>query len=197
MLIRVPFEAAGRAVLLIVGVGVVGCRHEEGIREYWVPKTEATAETSASPAGPSYDVPVGWQLLPTMGGMRQAAFEVRQADQKLEITIISLPTQGNDLLANVNRWRGQIQLPPLESRQQLDEQLTTISVEQEPVPYVQLTSPPESKTRESILGAIVTRGETIWFVKLRGHAELAEREREHFEQFVRSLRFGKREQPNG
>ena len=45
--------------------------------------------------------------------------------------------------------------------------------------------------REAILGTIVNAEGRQWFIKLKGDAELAARETEHFEQFVQSIRFRK------
>ena len=49
-----------------------GCRYEEPIAEYWAPKS------SVASTGPTYETPSGWKELPTIGGMRLAAFEVQQ-----------------------------------------------------------------------------------------------------------------------
>ena len=43
---------------------------------------------------------------------------------------------------------------------------------------------------ERTLGAILPRPDRTWFIKLRGPAELVGGQREAFEAFVRSVRFG-------
>ena len=40
-----------------------------------------------------------------------------------------------------------------------------------------------------MLGAIVPRGQRDWFFKLTGDVELAAREKERFESFVKSVKF--------
>ncbi len=72
--------------------------------------------------GPSWDLPVGWQEQPG-SGMRYATVNVGSAG--LDISVISLPAP-QDLLANVNRWRNQLQLAPI-SEQQLSEQVERIA----------------------------------------------------------------------
>ena len=47
----------------------------------------------------------------------------------------------------------------------------------------------KSGSDQTILGAILVRQGTAWFIKLQGDPELADRERAHFESFVQSLVF--------
>jgi hypothetical protein len=60
--------------------------------------------------------------------------------------------------------------------------------------YVEAIGPestPNNTTgaRETILGVIVEAQGRQWFIKLKGDAELAAREKTHFEKFVQSIRF--------
>jgi hypothetical protein len=50
--------------------------------------------------------------------MRAATFWVPTDDKPLEISVTTLPWRGtpDELLSNVNRWRGQLQLPAIEAR---------------------------------------------------------------------------------
>jgi hypothetical protein len=133
-----------------------------------------------------YDVPSGWaqgELEVARGGItvrRAAAFEVAEGSERVEITVTSLPA--SPVLGNVNRWRGQIGLEGLtDSEFQADKQ--SIDFAGGPADYVHYVG-----AREAILGVVAQRDGMTWFVKLQGSTELAGREREHFEQFVRSIR---------
>ena len=42
-------------------------------------------------------------------------------------------------------------------------------------------------SERTILGVVAPIAGDVWFIKLAGDNELAEREREHFEQFVKSI----------
>jgi hypothetical protein len=118
--------------------------------------------------------------------MRKAAFLVSEGDQQVEITAIDLSeSAGQDVLGNVNRWRGQVGLPEL-TEQQMADNLTAMVIGGEPGTYVELSGP----AGETILGAIVVHEGRGWFFKLKGDSELAERERERFRQFLNSVRFG-------
>jgi len=66
----------------------------------------------AADGKPSWTLPAGWQELPG-GQFRYATIRLPQttADGKpLEVTV---STAGGDVLANVNRWRGQLNLKPI------------------------------------------------------------------------------------
>lgn len=58
-----------------------------------------------------WDLPAGWRQLPA-SGMRLATLVPDPSLKSIDCSVIVLPPQ--DTLLNVNRWRGQLQLPPLE-----------------------------------------------------------------------------------
>jgi hypothetical protein len=134
----------------------------------------------------TYDVPKGWTpgaLEVSRGGVtvrRAAVFEVRDGDQRVEVTVTKLPASA--MLGNVNRWRGQIGLESI-TNQQFDEVKKQLEFAGRPADYVQFVG-----EKEAILGVIAVLGPEAWFVKLQGSADLAAREKEHFEAFVKSIR---------
>lgn len=68
-------------------------------------------------SAPEWTVPDGWTQQPG-SGMRHATLQI--GDGGPELTVIALPTpDGGDeyLLSNINRWREQIQLAPIQSDQ--------------------------------------------------------------------------------
>jgi len=167
--------------LLLVSCMLAGCGTHESIRHYEVVAPIATTSAFVK------DVPEGWlpgQLVISRGGVqvrRDAAYEVRDGDKRAEITVTSLPAEGNSNLANVNRWRQQLQLEPM-SESQLQQAVTKIQMGDLAADYVQLAG-----AQESILGVMALRQGTVWFIKLQGHSDLAKREQARFEQFVKSL----------
>lgn len=64
---------------------------------------------------PEFDLPDGWQRLPG-SGMRFATLRMGDVEAPMDLTIIPLPTGAGSLdeylLANINRWREQLKLPP-------------------------------------------------------------------------------------
>jgi hypothetical protein len=80
---------------------------------------------------PTWKLPADWKQLPGRE-MRFATIEVDAGGEKpLELSVISLPRGETEeqeyLLANVNRWRGQLALPTIEAAE-LDEELEKIEV---------------------------------------------------------------------
>ena len=137
--------------------------------------------------------PPGW-LAGKPSSMRRASFLVEDGKQSVDISVTELPAVANNLLDNVNRWRGQVGLRPVTAAE-LKETSKKIEFGQfggERGDYVELVGPPEPKPQKTLLGVIAFVGEKAWFVKLYGDAELAEREKANFEAFVRSIDFTKR-----
>jgi hypothetical protein len=81
-------------------------------------------------AKPTWQLPDGWRQ-ERASGMRFATIRIDSADDELEMSVSALPRGSDDLekhyLDNINRWRGQIQLPPI-SREQLDDETTKLEL---------------------------------------------------------------------
>ncbi len=99
-------------------------------------------------------------------------------DQKVKITIT--PAMGG-VLANVNRWRNQVGLPPL-TKDQLTNELELLGSKEQPLLYIESIG--ESR---GILGAIAIGGDGAWFFKLDGDPELVRKERERYRTFLESI----------
>lgn len=147
--------------------------------------------TAAAPAAPAikYETPEGWQP-GRVGGLRKAAFTVTDDELgKIEATVIDLPREaGGDRLANVNRWRMQVGLKEIDEKE-LKEQLQSLEIGDLKGDYCILVGEPSGGRTQTILGVLLDRDDLTWFIKLQGDAKLAERERERFEAFAKSLRF--------
>ena len=135
-----------------------------------------------------FDKPEDWQegkLVVSRGGItlrHEAAFVASDGDQQVEVTVDRMPA-GGSLLANVNRWRRQVGLPP-QDEAALRDSVQQLDLAGQTGEYVQFAG-----ADESILGVIIERDDEAWFVKLKGNKELADAQREPFEAFVRSIRF--------
>ena len=125
--------------------------------------------------------PPDWKPGPVTG-MRKACFRMQADGQAIEVTVIPA---GGDLLANVNRWRGQLKLDPLD-QQQLTESSRDVNAGKLSGKYIAIPG-----ASETILAAIFPDAlKGSWFVKLRGDNKLADSQQEAFQSFVSSLRFG-------
>ncbi len=151
----------------------------------------AGVSSDAAPAARSsrldFAVPEGWQP-GRPSSISEAAFIVRDGDKSIEITVTRLPV--SDFLANVSRWRGQVQLDPID-----EAELTKIkkAVPVGPVSgeYVELVGTGAQGRPDAIYGAMAVDDAQAWFFKLRGDADLAARERERFAAFLKSVSFKK------
>jgi hypothetical protein len=171
---------------------LVACSRRETIQVYTIPE-QPDAGPVVSPALSTasrrlvYDTPAGWEP-GAAGRMRRAAFVVRDGDAQVEITVIDLPHYAGTKLANINRWRQQLGLEPT-GEDRLAAETEAFDFAGSRGTFVELFSPETSAQREAILGVMALVGDRSWFVKLKGDAALAARERERFQAFVRSIRF--------
>ncbi len=172
-------------------VNLVGTQMPDGLPR----AAAAPAERGPPSLDLTYDTPEGWEpgeLVISRGGItirRQAAFNVLDDDQEVEVTVTALPTVRGDLLANVNRWRVQIGLREPLSSEQLESILEDIEVAGVSGKYVELIGRANAQPQQAILGAIVENDGLVWFFKLQGDLELAQREKEQFLSFVESVKF--------
>ena len=101
------------------------------------------------------------------------------------LTVSALAGDGGGLLANINRWRGQMGLPAVDT---LDEQPTTkIGGQTGPgAVMVDLSAEdPEQSGRRRMIAAVLSDSSKTIFFKMTGSEAFVEGERQAFEQFVR------------
>lgn len=125
--------------------------------------------------------PSGWT--PSAGSSaRLASLEVIHESGKLDISVTRFPN-GGDLLSNVNRWRGQAELPNVTS-DKLGESVTDAQIGGRPGKLVIAKGP-----ALSILAAIVPDGSAQWFFKVQGPTPGVTAEEQHFQQWLESVKF--------
>ncbi|HMC10229.1 MAG TPA: hypothetical protein VKH44_03025, partial [Pirellulaceae bacterium] len=146
-------------------------------------KTTPIASGKGPPSGDiRYTIPPEW----TVGkpnAISLAAFKATDGDKQVDITV---STAGGELLANVNRWRGQLGLPPIDSTE-LKKNVQKIETLGSTGDYVELVGSESAAKRKTILGVQANAGGRTWFIKLIGDSDLAAREKSRFETFVKSL----------
>ncbi len=173
-----------------------GC-HKDDVQFYRVSKGESEgAEIApAMVAGASdprihWVVPSGWDTLPP-GQMLVGKFSAPTPDGRSAlITVVPLPGEAGNEVDNVNRWRGQVKLPPVTAAEIKSENL---SVGGKPAKRYDLTSaevipPSQHKTRLVVVSALVDG--TSWFFKLTGDEDLVATRLAAFDQFLKSVVFG-------
>ena len=100
---------------------------------------------------------------------------------------VTITPAGGNLADNVNRWRGQVGLNPV-SEEQIRQDLRSIDVDGSTGQYVDLTGP-ESAGGLRILAVRVPHGDTTWFFKMTGPADVVGRHKAAFEAFLGTVRF--------
>jgi len=182
--------AVGTLVLLsCCSFSLTGCKPAEGIHQVRVPVevSERRAAKATPPAasreqppeasGLKYKTPDGWTVKAN-GPLRMASLDIVDGDQKCDVSIISLGP-GQPVLENVNRWRGQIKLPPAKESEL---EIKPIRCGGKDSSLVQLVG-----ETETILAVMVPLPDATWFVKLQGPNALAQRELEKFIAFSESI----------
>ena len=150
--------------------------------------TSPVAQNPAPSAQSTFVPPEGWKPIPakTFG---LAAFEVVADGERVEITISELRGDSGSTLANVNRWRGQIQLEAV-GEAELASMARPISAGSIQGTLVEFAAPVGSGAKAALMGAILPRGASTVYVKMIGSDALVQRERKNFESFVTKLPLG-------
>lgn len=154
---------------------------------------EGITPPSASPDAPAGDGSVTWQLpdgwtVVNGSSARYATIAVTAADgSKGELAVTHFPGDVGGDLANVNRWRGQIGLEPIDEAA-LAPLVSKLTAGSKALSVIDATG---AQTR---LAAGWTRhGAETWFFKLTGPDALVGAEKAKFTAFLESVRFTKPE----
>lgn len=137
---------------------------------------------------PKWTVPAGWKSVPA-STMRLASFAVEGANgQTGDLSVVALGPSAGGLLANVNRWRGQLALSPLDDSGLAREstQLTTPAGDEAVI--VDLNGEGASAGKR-MLAAVVSRPDRTWFYKLTGDSPLVAAQKDAFLGFVKSVKY--------
>ncbi len=173
-------------------------RADDGIKTYTVPKERpAPALPVAAPAGadaamPPADIPVsaapihwttpaGWQEL-APNSVRLGSFVVPGKGQaKADVGIFSFPGSVGTELDNVNRWRGELQLPPVEAGKITSEPVTIDAMKGR---VYDLAGP----ANRTVVASLPRQGAT-WFFKMRGDKDTVADAKPVFLEFLKSVHF--------
>lgn len=142
--------------------------------------------------GIQFEVPAGWEqvaLSPAQQGMISASFRIPEAGDDVKLTLSSV---GGGIEANLQRWRGQFQLPAGENPIQ-----KTVRVDGTDAIWLDLrgtfdTGPALQGTAESgmrMIGVAIPRSPRDFYLKLTGPREQLLKAEPEFEAFLQSARF--------
>ncbi|WP_242393513.1 hypothetical protein [Anaeromyxobacter oryzisoli] len=134
--------------------------------------------------GLRWSLPKGWSEAKEGGPMRYATLRPG-VPGKVEVSVIVLPGPAGGELANVNRWRNQIGLPPL-AEAELPAARRTVKAGVGPVAVYDFTS--EGRRKSRVVAGLAANAGSTWFVKLSGDAEAVSAARPAFMTLLESLR---------
>jgi hypothetical protein len=195
---------SGAAFLAVaVVLPLAACQRDE-VAHYRVPKERPPAadpgEPATAPPGMSGDVPeppqpsdgtgLAWTLpgtwTETRGGdaMRFATLKP-PVQGRVDVSVTVLPGPAGGELANVNRWRGQIGLPPLDEPG-LAGARRAVATKAGTVALYDFTG--QGQARSRVIAGLASAGGNTWFIKMMGDERAVGAARQDFIRIVESLR---------
>jgi len=154
-----------------------------------VPSAEKPISSNAEklPAGssePNFKVPANWTEK-AAGQMVLRAFNISGDAGQAEVTISRFPGATGGMIPNVNRWRGQLGLPPLAANE-ANQAIEMVEIGGKKDSYLVDIKGTNARTgtpaRMVALG-VPYKGET-WFIKLLGDESVVAKEKDAFVQFI-------------
>jgi hypothetical protein len=181
------------ATICVAMSASVTLRAEDQIRTYTVPKEQPVQSTvSAQQMKGTPDIPVnsspiqwtlpdGWQQLPA-DGVRLGNFAVTGKNGgAVAVAITSFPGEVGTELDNVNRWRTQLGMEPVEQGGISSDPVTVDSADGKLYDLA-------GKTARTVV-ALVPRNGATWFFKMTGEAAAVGEAKPAFMEFLKSIRF--------
>jgi len=151
-------------------------------------KPPRTAPAEEGAVKPSWDVPSDWKEQPPSQMLLAKFLLGGDVGAKAEVTVSVFPGDTGGLLANVNRWRGQVGLTPVEQPEL--KTLASVDVIGGKATLVDVTGvSPRSGQKARLIGAIVPREGNTWFYKLMGDEAVAEQQKAAFVKFIQTVRY--------
>lgn len=182
--------------LVATSVFFGACSDEPSVQKYKVSKTPVPESGGSVPSsGPdestglpfTWVAPVGWEPGPA-SSMRVASYRVPLSNgESGDFSLVQLSGAAGGVMANINRWRGQIGLDPVEPEGLANSAHfhTTPGGQQ----FLHVTLINEDNPDNAILGAIFERAGYVLFAKLTASRAGAEKAQESFEAFCNSITF--------
>ncbi len=147
---------------------------------------EAVPPARDDSPGSIWTVPPGWRPMPPAQFLL-AEFSVPGAGgAKAEVNVAALDGEGGGTLANINRWRGQIGLGPVDGKD-LPPPMPMPDSQSTLVDFTGVDAASGAPTR--LVGAIVARNGQTWFYKLMGDPQIVAQQKDAFTKFIQSANY--------
>jgi len=176
--------------LLII---LIGCDNNKHIQSYRTPKKDfglslqepkpLIKESSKITNNLTWDLPKNW--VPSTGhSMRLASFDVPFSKGVGDLSIVSLSGSSGGLLANVNRWRGQVDLGPIS-----ESDILTVSTvgESKMGAFRIFRMINDANPQNAIIASVLPTGDKTFFIKLTSSKKGILELQSVFEKFCSSI----------
>lgn len=196
-LLTLSFGLSGLSGMSLI---LTGCNREPEPRRYQEIETRGGATTlQGNPQAPmNWSLPAGWTVQPEGDPMRLTGFWAPDPDltaagemdpKPVDVSIVQLAGDAGGLEANVTRWLGQVKVPAAFAAQAISEASPVRLASGQEGLIVDFTDflSGDMTLSQSIVGAIVTVGETTVFVKAMGARENVVKIKPQLVEFCRSL----------
>ena len=210
-------------LLLAAGACLVSCGREEPVRVYEVivppearqpaaqppmkmpsaampgmtPGAAGASQTVTSSPGFEWTVPAGWEAQPLSALTNRGHYLLPESGgARAVVTISSYAGTAGGLAANVNRWRGQLGLPP-QPDAEVEKSTVPLAAGSITLQAVTLEGAKPDGTAAAMVGAILSQPDETWFFKLTGPKASVEAARPAFEAMLKSLKPGAPESDGG
>lgn len=178
--------------IFVSSIFLAGC-HRDQITMSSVPISfrdvpHVSEATSMTDSEISWKAPEGWEKLPDVS-MRLAGFKKVSGVESAELTISAFPGDVGTLAANVNRWRAQMGLSPVdEAGAQALVRTRTINGHAFQVVTLEGASDGPNAHKQLHTAMLSYAGKT-WFFKMSGDAAVVQGALPEFEQLLVTLEF--------
>jgi len=155
--------------LFLFTIIIYSCDENKHVKSYRLPKTnfnisknEAPIDIRKNGKGIGWDLPQTW--VPSDGhSMRLASFDVPYSNGIGDLSIVSLSGESGGLVANVNRWRRQIDLESIDEEEIL---ASAVNGNSRIGPFRLFRLVNDSNKGKAILAAVLPSGGKTFFIKL-------------------------------
>jgi hypothetical protein len=147
------------------------------------PQVAAVPPQTTSAPAIKWITPEGWTEVPP-SSMRYASFSASSDEGgKIDISVVTFPGDGGSDADNVNRWRGQMGLAPVDANA-VTSQVAALKTEDMTFSTTDIAG---NKTRT--IAAWTRHDGRVWFFKATGPNAAIEKEKPNFVKFIESVRF--------
>jgi hypothetical protein len=147
------------------------------------PPQMAAAPPPTSAPQIKWNTPDGWTEVPP-SSMRYASFSApAEEGGKIDVSIVTFPGDGGSDADNVNRWRGQMGLAPVDAST-VTSRIAALKTADTTFSTTDIVG---DKTRT--IAAWTRRDGRVWFFKATGPNAAVEKEKPKFLEFLRSVQF--------